>query len=111
VAKSSKPGSKKKQSSPTRSKSKTKAAAPRKAKGKAKGKKAASRPYGAGTGENVIELRPIRERLQANVAALGAAIGSRKDAQPDLEEALKRMSRWLDDIQDICGPDMAIPLS
>jgi len=59
VAKSSKPGSKKKQSSPTRSKSKTKAAAPRKAKGKAKGKKAASRPYGAGTGENVIELRPF----------------------------------------------------
>lgn len=66
--------------------------------------------YGRPANERVIELRPIRLQLQANVAQLGTAIGARKESQPELEEALKRMSRWLDDIQDICGPDMAIPL-
>jgi hypothetical protein len=57
-----------------------------------------------------IELRPIRTKLKAHVNALGAAIGSTAGTRPELEEALKRMSRWLDDIQDICGPDMMIPL-
>jgi hypothetical protein len=60
--------------------------------------------------ENVIELRPIRVALQSHVSRLGTAIGARKESQPELEEALKRLSRWLDDIQDICGPDMAIPV-
>jgi hypothetical protein len=60
--------------------------------------------------ENVIELRPIRVALQSHVSRLGTAVGSRREAQPELEEALKRLSRWLDDIQEICGPDMAIPL-
>lgn len=63
------------------------------------------------TQENQIELRPIRLQLQADVGRLGAAIAARREAQPVLEEALKRMSRWLDDIQDICGPNMSIPLS
>jgi hypothetical protein len=62
------------------------------------------------TDENVIELRPIRMALQSHVSRLGTAIASRREAQPELEEALKRMSRWLDDIQEICGPDMAIPV-
>ena len=64
----------------------------------------------APTDENVIELRPIRVALQSHVSRLGTAIGARKESQPELEEALKRLSRWLDDIQDICGPDMAIPV-
>jgi hypothetical protein len=59
---------------------------------------------------NVIELRPIRLQLQRDVVTLGAAIGTRAEAQPKLEEALKRLSRWLDDIQEICGPDMSIPI-
>jgi len=106
VAKSSKAGSKKKASASKKSK----ARAPRKA---TRAKKAAPKVGGFGytPGDPVIELRPLREQLQTNVQALGNAIGSRRDPQPDLEEALKRMSRWLDDIQDICGPDMAIPLS
>jgi hypothetical protein len=44
---------------------------------------------------------------------LGAVIGAAAAADshiPQAEEALKRMSRWLDDIQDLCGPDMSIPL-
>jgi hypothetical protein len=65
-------------------------------------KKAAKPPH--------IELRPIRTKLKAHVNALGSAIGTSATAKPELEEALKRMSRWLDDIQEICGPDMMIPL-
>jgi hypothetical protein len=57
-----------------------------------------------------IELRPIRRRLQNDIGRLGAAISIAHQPKPELEEALKRMSRWLDDIQDICGPDMMIPL-
>jgi hypothetical protein len=57
-----------------------------------------------------IELKPIRTRLKANVNALSASIAKSPDAKPELEEALKRMSRFLADIQDICGPDMMIPL-
>lgn len=57
-----------------------------------------------------IELRPIRATLKSHVNKLGAAIGSSPGTNPQMEEALKRMSRWLDDIQDICGPDMMIPL-
>jgi hypothetical protein len=59
---------------------------------------------------NQIELRPIRTALKAHVNKLGAAIGTSAGTNPQMEEALKRMSRWLDDIQDICGPDMMIPL-
>jgi hypothetical protein len=58
-----------------------------------------------------IELRPIRTKLKSHVSKLGAAIGTSATPRPELEEALKRMSRWLDDIQEICGPDMMIPVS
>ena len=57
-----------------------------------------------------IELRPIRTQLTAHVNALSDKISKAPGAQPELEEALKRMSRFLADIQDICGPDMMIPL-
>jgi len=59
---------------------------------------------------NQIELRPIRTKLKAHVSKLGAVVGATPGTNPQVEEALKRMSRWLDDIQDICGPDMMIPL-
>ncbi len=59
---------------------------------------------------NVIELRPIRLALQSHVSRLGTAVATKRESQPELEEALKRLSRWLDDIQEICGPDMAIPI-
>ena len=58
-----------------------------------------------------IELRPIRTKLKSHVSVLGSAIGKSLTPRPELEEALKRMSRWLDDIQEICGPDMMIPVS
>ena len=58
-----------------------------------------------------IELRPIRTKLKADCEALGTAINQSSVARPELEEALKRMSRFLADIQDICGSDMSLPIS
>ncbi len=58
-----------------------------------------------------IELRPIRTKLKSHVNALSDKIAKSAGPQPELEEALKRMSRFLADIQDICGPDMMIPLA
>jgi len=87
----------------TRSRSRKTAAKRARPAKRARVKKAAKPPQ--------IELRPIRTKLKAHVNALGSAIGTSPAAKPELEEALKRMSRWLDDIQEICGPDMMIPLS
>jgi hypothetical protein len=58
-----------------------------------------------------VELRPIRTKLKADVETLSTAISQASVPRPELEEALKRMSRFLADIQDICGPDMSIPIS
>ena len=60
---------------------------------------------------DTIELRPIRTQLTDNVNALSASIAKSPGTRPELEEALKRMSRFLADIQEICGPDMMIPLA
>ena len=94
---------------------KTKKAAPvRRASKKPARSKAGAKPTPAqsyiGTEPGTIELRPIRLALQNFVGRLGSSISVRREPQPELEEALKRMSRWLDDIQDICGPDMTIPV-
>jgi hypothetical protein len=58
-----------------------------------------------------VELRPIRTKLKTDVERLGRAINQSAEPRPKLEEALKRMSRFLADIQDICGSDMSIPIS
>lgn len=90
----------------------------------ARKKSAAVRRGGAGTararggarkkaargGARRIELRPIRLALKSHVATLGNAIKRSPEPQPQLEEALKRLSRWLDDIRAICGPNMMIPV-
>ena len=57
-----------------------------------------------------IELRSVRKQLRGHVHKLGTAIGTSRDPQPKLEETLKRLSRWLDDIEEICGPNMSVPL-
>ena len=90
----------------------------------ARKKSAAVRRGGAGTararggarkkaargGARRIELRPIRLALKSHVATLGTAIKRSPEPQPQLEEALKRLSRWLDDLRAICGPNMMIPV-
>ena len=58
-----------------------------------------------------VELRPIRVKLKRDVETLGTAINRSPTPRPELEEALKRMSRFLADIQDICGSDMMVPVS
>ena len=58
-----------------------------------------------------VELRPIREKLKVDVETLGDAISKSPTARPELEEALKRMSRFLADINDICGSNMSLPIS
>ena len=69
-----------------------------------------ARKKAARLGARRIELRPIRLALKSHVALLGTAIKRSPEPQPQLEEALKRLSRWLDDIRMICGPDMMIPI-
>jgi hypothetical protein len=49
--------------------------------------------------------------LKTDVETLGRAINQSAAPRPELEEALKRMSRFLADIQDICGSDMSIAIS
>ena len=61
--------------------------------------------------KNKIELRGMRKELRSHVQKLGTAIGTSSEPQPQLEETLKRLSRWLDDIEAICGPNMSVPLS
>jgi hypothetical protein len=58
-----------------------------------------------------VELRPIREKLKADVETLGDAISKSPGGRPELEEALKRMSRFLADIDDICGSNMMLSIS
>ena len=57
-----------------------------------------------------IELRGFREQLKSHVSTLGTSIHASAEPQPQLEETLKRLSRWLDDIEAICGPNMMVPL-
>ena len=57
-----------------------------------------------------IELRGMRKELRSHVHKLGTAIGTTEHPDPKLEETLKRLSRWLDDIEAICGPNMSVPL-
>jgi hypothetical protein len=60
---------------------------------------------------NRIELRRVRAELRSHVHKLGVAIGTTESPDPKLEETLKRLSRWLDDIEAICGSNMSVPLS
>ena len=74
------------------------------------GARRGARKKSARGGARRIELRPIRLALKSHVALLGTAIKRSPEPRPQLEEALKRLSRWLDDITVMCGPDMMIPV-
>ena len=52
-----------------------------------------------------IELRPIRKQLEAHKKTLGRTPQTRQ-----IKAALRRIERCLAAINDICGPDMNIPL-
>lgn len=70
---------------------------------KATGAKAAPRGKGARR-RREVELRPIRKQLHAAVKKLQGFHKSSK-----VEDAIKRLDVCLAEINEICGPDMAIP--
>lgn len=82
-----------------------KAAPARKKKTPAKGaraRRAAARP---GKGPRKIELRPIRRQLEQTLTRLDKA-----EQTEVVKDALVRLTRCLNEIHEICGPDMTIPL-
>ena len=86
----------------TRRRSRT-AAPVRKTKTPARrGRRAAGRP---GKGPRKIELRPIRRQLEQTLTRLDKA-----EQTEVVKDALVRLTRCLNEIHEICGPDMTIPL-
>lgn len=65
-------------------------------------RRAASRP---GKGPRKIELRPIRRQLEQTLTRLDKA-----EQTEVVKDALVRLTRCLNEIHEICGPDMTIPL-
>jgi ribosome recycling factor len=57
-----------------------------------------------------VELRPIRRSLRAHIKALKSAAPAQDASRTAVNDAITKLSRWLDDIEDICGPHMSIPL-
>ena len=97
--------------SPSRSKS---ASRPKKASGGSKRassvrKSTAKRPRTAKAARPApareVELRPIRQQLHAAVKTLKPYEQSGK-----IKDAIRRLDVCLAEIQEICGPDMSIPL-
>lgn len=97
--------------SKSRSRSTKKTARKKTAASRAKPVRRAAKKRARAVPPDTIELRPIRTQLTDNVNALSASIARSPGTRPELEDALKRMSRFLADIQEICGPDMMISLA
>ena len=105
----------KKRSTPKSSKP-AKKVAPKAAKAKAPAKKKAK--PAAKPVQKVVELKKIREQFGAVLGVLSARRSAIRDATAKLDSARSRLSQMmtdLDDIcdaemQEICGPDMAIPV-
>ena len=116
MAKARRPSPGKKRSAPKAKSSKPakKAAAKApKAKAPVKKAKAAAKPV-----QKVVELKKIREQFAAVLGVLSTRRSADPDATAKLDSARSRLSQMmtdLDDIcdaemQEICGPDMAIPV-
>ena len=117
MAKARRPSPGKKRSAPKAKSSKpAKKAAAKAPKAQAplkKKAKAAAKPV-----QKVVELKKIREQFAAVLGVLSARRSADPDATAKLDSARSRLSQMmtdLDDIcdaemQEICGPDMAIPV-
>jgi len=115
VAKARRPSPGKKRSAPKAKSSKPakKAAAKAPKKSPVKKAKAAAKPV-----QKVVELKKVREQFAAVLGVLSARRSADPDATAKLDSARSRLSQMmtdLDDIcdaemQEICGPDMAIPV-
>ena len=78
-----------------------KSASSRKAPAKRRGTRRAPSPRKP----KAVELRPIRTKLRSDVALLQSAPSTDK-----VRDAIDRLNRCLAEIDEICGPDMMIPL-
>jgi hypothetical protein len=103
-----KKGSSKSSSRPKAAKKAVKAAkAPR-----AKKAKKAARPV------KTIELKKLREQFSVVLAALSSRRSAAPEVESKLDDARRRISQWMTDVddictpelQEICGPDMAFPM-
>ncbi|HXH06122.1 MAG TPA: hypothetical protein VNI83_05970 [Vicinamibacterales bacterium] len=52
-----------------------------------------------------VELRPVRRLIDARLKALLAARPTR-----EVRDAIRRLRRCLKEIDEICGPEMTVPL-
>ena len=64
-----------------------------------------ARPGSRGVARGKIDLGPLHSRLTAHVGRL-----QRVQQTPEIKNALRRLTRCLDEIQSSCGPTMLIPL-
>jgi hypothetical protein len=97
-----------------RSKSSSRPKAAKKAVKAAKVKKAkkAARPV------KKIELRKLREQFAVVLTALSSRRSAAPEIESKLDDARRRISQWMADVddfcspemQEICGPDMAFPM-
>jgi hypothetical protein len=66
----------------------------------------------------VVELKKLREQFAAVVTALTARRSASPEVEAKLDDARRRISQWMTDVddicspdmQEICGPDMAFPM-
>ena len=95
---------------------------------KAKGKKPAMRakaakpakPQGkkAAAKEKKIHLKELRKQFGLVLSVLSAKRGGSPEVDAKLDDTRRRISQWMTDVddictpelQEICGPDMAIPV-
>jgi hypothetical protein len=65
-----------------------------------------------------IELKKLREQFAVVLAALGSRSSAAPEVESKLDDARRRISQWMTDVddictpelQEICGPDMAFPM-
>ena len=89
-----------------------------KAKAKAKGAKAVRPKKPAAPKEKKIHLKELRKQFGLVLSALSGKRGGSPEVDAKLDDTRKRVSQWMTDIddictpelQEICGPDMAIPV-
>jgi hypothetical protein len=91
---------------------------------KAKGKKPATRAKAAkpkkeaAAKEKKIHLKELRKQFGLVLNVLSAKRGGSPEVDAKLDDTRRRISQWMTDVddictpelQEICGPDMAIPV-
>jgi hypothetical protein len=66
-----------------------------------------------------VELKKLRAQFAAVLTVLASKSSASPEVSAKLDDTRRRISQWMTDIddicttelQEICGPDMAIPLS